>query len=115
MLQSILTSFREADRLVKRSSSPVMDKHKSPAKEQQEESSEKSQLTESRLWMKTVIDAIQEDIQNRSRSEKEITSPQSTRHESNHSLKGEQITDLQLRKRIESFLVEACVATASIE
>jgi hypothetical protein len=101
--------------LVHRSLSPVIDKHESPAKERHEESSEKSQLTESHLWMKTVIDAIQEDIQNRGKSEKEITSPQSTGHRSNHSLRGEQITDSQLMKRIESFLVEACVAAASIE
>jgi hypothetical protein len=101
--------------LEKRSSSPVTDKHESPAKEKSEESSEKSQLTESHLWMKSVIDAIQEDIQNRGVTEKEITSPRSTRHGSNHSLRGEQITDSQLMKRIESFLVEACVAAASIE
>jgi hypothetical protein len=101
--------------LVNRFSSPATNKHESPAKEKHEESSEKSQLTESHLWMKTVIDSIQEDIQNRGRSEKEITSPQSTRHESNHSLRGKQITDSQLMKRIESFLVEACLAAASIE
>jgi hypothetical protein len=101
--------------LVNRFSSPATNKHESPAKEKHEESSEKSQLTESYLWMKTVIDSIQEDIQNRGRSEKEITSPRSTRHGSNHSLTGEHINDSQLMKRIESYLVEACVAAASVE
>ena len=68
--------------------------------------------------MKTVIDAIHEDIQNRSRSEQETTSPQSSRHGSSHSSRGEQKNDSREMKRIESFLVDAakaCMPAASIE
>jgi hypothetical protein len=65
--------------------------------------------------MKTVIDAIHEDIQNRSRSEQETTSPQSSQNGSSHSSGAEKKKDSRELKRIESFMADATDITALID
>ena len=80
---------------------------------------EHTSITESRLWMKTVIDVIHDDIQNRSdsltSSSHESARVGSSRHGSTSSSSARKEKDAQGLKRIENFIADmADVALASL-
>jgi hypothetical protein len=90
-----------------------------PGTEKDPESTDTTAVTESRLWMKTVIDIIHDDIQSRARTRDNTSDDAPTtvsacssiqgrsfRQDSNQSARGEKKRDSQETNRIQNFLVD---------